>query len=409
MREAPFGRISTRAGVGPHGTGGGVRAATRPPTSCATRRTRSAACTRPEELAAVVRLAHDLPGPDHQRRDPCAGRAARARPSRHCSACRAPPNRRIRGLRQQGVEPGRPQVRSIVTGLAGDAGGRDRRPPDTRWRVGHFGVIATIAAFTDGGPGWTRSSPRSTSAAPSSVAADRATAGCPWGPPEATFLAWLDCRAIGSGSRAARPVPRAGACRARARSEFGAAGAGWVQAQLRYQPGDPRCGRDPDGDGDRLRAASARAGSGLRPGHLHPHPQQAYGPAGVEFRGETQRRRRDDLGLGCRRRQRQAARVREERRVADLDRHPDRRPALGEQVMASPAGPVAVPPPRSATRRSGSAGTSSPDPSLGRCMACCRPASGRLPGRAGGTRGPWSAPAPPRGGGGRPGRAPRTV
>jgi cystathionine beta-lyase len=78
----------------------------------------------------------------------------------------------------------------------------DRLPEDLRWRVGHFGVLATMAAFSDGGEWLDRLL----------LTLDRRRArlgellaGLPavrWTPPEATYLAWLDCRAVGSGDTA---------------------------------------------------------------------------------------------------------------------------------------------------------------------------------------------------------------
>ena len=39
---------------------------------------------------------------------------------------------------------------AVVTGSARMAAVVDRFPPDTRWRTGHLGVIASVAAFNDG-------------------------------------------------------------------------------------------------------------------------------------------------------------------------------------------------------------------------------------------------------------------
>ena len=73
------------------------------------------------------------------------------------------------------------------------AGSREGRfPADTRWRVGHLGVIAAVAAFTTGEP-W-RDQLLAT------LGHRRAQLGgllwqrlpmLTWDPPEATFLAWL--------------------------------------------------------------------------------------------------------------------------------------------------------------------------------------------------------------------------
>ena len=78
----------------------------------------------------------------------------------------------------------------------------DRLPPDGRWRIGHFGALATVAAFTAGGT-WL-------DALLETLDLRRRELGqllaehvpdIRWHPPEATYLAWLDCRRIGSGTQ----------------------------------------------------------------------------------------------------------------------------------------------------------------------------------------------------------------
>jgi cysteine-S-conjugate beta-lyase len=98
-----------------------------------------------------------------------------------------------------------------------------RFPPDTMWRFGHLGALAAVAAYTDGEP-WLDQL---------LVTLDqrRAQLGrllrerlpmVTWHPPEATFLAWLNCSAIGPddtartlfldrGRVALEPGPRYGA------------------------------------------------------------------------------------------------------------------------------------------------------------------------------------------------------
>jgi cysteine-S-conjugate beta-lyase len=41
---------------------------------------------------------------------------------------------------------------AVVTAAPGMAAVVDQFPADTRWRIGHFGVIAAVAAFTAGEP-----------------------------------------------------------------------------------------------------------------------------------------------------------------------------------------------------------------------------------------------------------------
>jgi cysteine-S-conjugate beta-lyase len=106
----------------------------------------------------------------------------------------------------------------------------DRRPVDTRWRVGHFGVMAAIAALTDGRP-WldaliaTLDQRRSQLG---SLLAERLPE-VRWSPPEATFLAWLDCRAYGSGSQPRDRFLDHGRVALEAGPDFGSVGSGWVR------------------------------------------------------------------------------------------------------------------------------------------------------------------------------------
>jgi cysteine-S-conjugate beta-lyase len=79
----------------------------------------------------------------------------------------------------------------------------DRLPMDLRWRAGHFGVLATVAGFTEGGD-WldrlllTLDRRRAQLGA---LLAERLPA-VRWTPPEATYLAWLDCGTAGAGDSA---------------------------------------------------------------------------------------------------------------------------------------------------------------------------------------------------------------
>ncbi|GAA3433784.1 MalY/PatB family protein [Kutzneria kofuensis] len=74
-------------------------------------------------------------------------------------------------------------------------------PPDTPWRTGHFGVLATTAAYTHGDQWLDRLlvtlDDRRTLLA--KLVRDRLPA-VSWRPPQATYLAWLDCRSLGSGT-----------------------------------------------------------------------------------------------------------------------------------------------------------------------------------------------------------------
>lgn len=105
-----------------------------------------------------------------------------------------------------------------------------RLPPDTPWRIGHFGVMASIAAYEEGRDWLDRllATLDHRRALLGRLLAERLPK-VSWRPPEATFLAWLDCSAFGAGTQprdlfftdgrvALEPGPR-----------FGAAGSGHVR------------------------------------------------------------------------------------------------------------------------------------------------------------------------------------
>src|SRR6201996_6891375 len=87
---------------------------------------------------------------------------------------------------------------AVVTAGSRLAAAVDRFPPDTKWRFGHFGVLAAVAAYTDS-EAWLDQllvtlDQRRTQLA--GLLGERLPMGT-WHPPEATFLAWLNCSAIG--------------------------------------------------------------------------------------------------------------------------------------------------------------------------------------------------------------------
>jgi cystathionine beta-lyase len=71
-------------------------------------------------------------------------------------------------------------------------------PPDVRWRTGHLGVIASIAAFEEGQE-WLDRLLLTLGRRRSELAAMlvEELPGVVWHPAEATYLAWLDCRSLG--------------------------------------------------------------------------------------------------------------------------------------------------------------------------------------------------------------------
>ena len=162
------------------------------------------------ELAALVRLARQLPRPAGQRRDPRAAGAARRRvhpaarpfPARpRWRSVWSPPARRSTWPASN-APPWSPPRRRWPRSSA-------RFPPDARWRTGHLGVIATVAAFRDGGR-LAGPAARHAGRPPHPARRPAAPTVCrmlPWHPPEATYLAWLDCPRLGRGQRAPRSLP----------------------------------------------------------------------------------------------------------------------------------------------------------------------------------------------------------
>jgi cystathionine beta-lyase len=118
----------------------------------------------------------------------------------------------------------------LVTGSEVMASVVDRFPPDARWRTGHLGVIAAIAAFEEG-EAWldqlivTLDRRRSELAA---LLTDRLPA-IAWHPPEGTYLAWLDCRAMGVDGEPRDRFLERGRVALEPGLRFGAAGSGYVR------------------------------------------------------------------------------------------------------------------------------------------------------------------------------------
>ena len=105
-----------------------------------------------------------------------------------------------------------------------------RLPPDLRWRVGHFGVLATVAALTDGDEWLDRlllTLDRRRTELGELLAAQLPAVR--WTPPEATYLAWLDCSALGAGDAPRDACLERGRVAFEAGSRFGALGAGHLR------------------------------------------------------------------------------------------------------------------------------------------------------------------------------------
>ena len=119
---------------------------------------------------------------------------------------------------------------AVVTAGPRMAAVTSRFPPDSRWRIGHFGIMATIAAFTAGEP-WldqllvTLDGRRA-------FLADLLRERLPmitWHPPEATFLAWLNCSALGPDNQARERFLDQGRVALEPGLRFGAAGSGYAR------------------------------------------------------------------------------------------------------------------------------------------------------------------------------------
>jgi cystathionine beta-lyase len=105
-----------------------------------------------------------------------------------------------------------------------------RFPPDTRWRVGHLGVIATVAAFTAGEP-WLDQL-LVTLGHRRDLLAGLLRERLPmlgWDPPGATYLAWLDCTALGPGNQARDLFLERGRVALEPGLRFGAVGSGYAR------------------------------------------------------------------------------------------------------------------------------------------------------------------------------------
>jgi cystathionine beta-lyase len=103
-------------------------------------------------------------------------------------------------------------------------------PPDVRWRTGHFGVLATVAAFADGGS-WLNellSTLEQRRTLLTGLLHDRLPE-VTWQAPEATFLAWLDCRAFGDGDEPRDRFLEAGRVALEPGLRFGHPGSGYVR------------------------------------------------------------------------------------------------------------------------------------------------------------------------------------
>jgi cystathionine beta-lyase len=158
----------------------------------------------PEELAAVVELAtrHQVPVISDEIHAPLALPGATFTPfltvpgaaEIGVSVVSASKAFNLAALKCATVVTGSQRMRDLVAQM----------PPDTPWRTGHFGVLATIAAYTHGDAWLERllATLDDRRTLLGKLVRDRLPE-VSWRPPQATYLAWLDCRELGSGT-----VPR---------------------------------------------------------------------------------------------------------------------------------------------------------------------------------------------------------
>jgi cystathionine beta-lyase len=113
-----------------------------------------------------------------------------------------------------------------------------RIAPSVRWHAGQFGLLAAIAAFKEG-EAWldnllvTLADRRNELGA---LLADRLPS-IRWHPPEATYLAWLDCRAVGTGTEPYDRFLERGRVALEPGPRFGAAGSGYVRLNFATSAG----------------------------------------------------------------------------------------------------------------------------------------------------------------------------
>src|SRR6201995_854269 len=126
----------------------------------------------------------------------------------------------LAGLKCAAVVTASPQLAAVV----------DRYPADTKWRFGHFGVLATVAAYTEGEP-WLDQLLVTLDQRRAQLAGllEERLPTVTWHPPEATFLAWLNCSAIGPDDTARSLFLDRGRVALEPGLRFGAIGSGYAR------------------------------------------------------------------------------------------------------------------------------------------------------------------------------------
>jgi cystathionine beta-lyase len=110
----------------------------------------------------------------------------------------------------------------------------DRLPGGMNWRAGYLGAVAAEAAFTDGDE-WLDET-RATILANHEYLAAELPAGIAYSVPQASYLAWLDCRATGLGDDPARAFLERGRVALSRGLDFGPQGAGFARLNVGTTP-----------------------------------------------------------------------------------------------------------------------------------------------------------------------------
>lgn len=133
----------------------------------------------------------------------------------------------LAGLKCAAVVTGSPRMAEVVR----------RFPFAPGDRLGHFGVLATVAAFKDG-DAWLDSLLTTLDARRIQLA-DLLRSRLPsvrWEPPSATYLAWLDCSAYGTDDEPRDRFLTEAKVALEPGTRFGAAGAGFVRLNFATSP-----------------------------------------------------------------------------------------------------------------------------------------------------------------------------
>jgi cysteine-S-conjugate beta-lyase len=129
----------------------------------------------------------------------------------------------LAGLKCAVAVTGGPRTRSMLS----------RLPREVRYRAGILGVLAGVAAFREGGP-WLDALlahlDRNRALLADLLAAHLPALG--YRPPEASYLAWLDCSALGLGDDPAERFRTAGGVALQRGLDFGREGAGFARLNM---------------------------------------------------------------------------------------------------------------------------------------------------------------------------------